>query len=196
MYMKYIFPCWGGMHLLIAGFASIGYLHGEAGFRELSLNSSLSAVCDCSISWSYSFTFCWCLCCWQCKSKLVWKSVTKLYELHAAVIMLCLFRTVLWVGLQCVVVAFPCYTHFLNLHFLCIYWLSWLYSITFSIQFLKVVRQEQQNFLWWCPLSFAWVLRGFLTMNQTQKWTDNCNQLILSGCFCKVVQINLLSEFW
>ena len=35
MYMKYIFQCGGGMHLLIAGFASIGYLHGEAGLREL-----------------------------------------------------------------------------------------------------------------------------------------------------------------
>ena len=36
MYMQYIFQCEGGMHLLIAGFASIGYLHGEAGLRELS----------------------------------------------------------------------------------------------------------------------------------------------------------------
>ena len=36
MYMQYIFPCGGGMHLLIAGFASIGYLHGEAELRELS----------------------------------------------------------------------------------------------------------------------------------------------------------------
>ena len=35
MYMQCIFPCEGGMHLLIAGFASIGYLHGEAGLREL-----------------------------------------------------------------------------------------------------------------------------------------------------------------
>ena len=33
------------MHLLIAGFASIGYLHGEAGPRDCHL--SLSAVCDC-----------------------------------------------------------------------------------------------------------------------------------------------------
>ena len=46
-----------------------------------------------------------------------------------------------------------------------------LFKLTFSIQFLKVVLQEQQNFLWWCPVSFAWVLRGILTMNQTQKWT-------------------------
>ena len=36
MFMQYIFPCGGGMHLLIAGFASIAYLHGEAGLRELS----------------------------------------------------------------------------------------------------------------------------------------------------------------
>ena len=36
MYMQYMFPCRGGMHLLIAGFASIGYLHREAGHRELS----------------------------------------------------------------------------------------------------------------------------------------------------------------
>ena len=36
MYMQCIFPCEGGMHLLIAGFASIGYLRGEAGLRELS----------------------------------------------------------------------------------------------------------------------------------------------------------------
>ena len=33
MYMQCIFP--GGMHLLIAGFASIGYHHGEAGLGEL-----------------------------------------------------------------------------------------------------------------------------------------------------------------
>ena len=38
------------MHLLIAGFASIGYLHGEAGLRELSFELSLSAVCDYGIS--------------------------------------------------------------------------------------------------------------------------------------------------
>ena len=36
MYMQYIFPCGGGNHLLIAGFASIGYLHGEAGLRKMS----------------------------------------------------------------------------------------------------------------------------------------------------------------
>ena len=36
MYMKYIFLCEGGMHLLITGFASIGYLHGKARLGELS----------------------------------------------------------------------------------------------------------------------------------------------------------------
>ena len=36
MYMQYIFQCEAGMHLLITGFASIGYFHGEAGLRELS----------------------------------------------------------------------------------------------------------------------------------------------------------------
>ena len=36
MYIQYIFPCGGGMHLLIAGFASIGYFDGEAGLRQLS----------------------------------------------------------------------------------------------------------------------------------------------------------------
>ena len=36
MYMKYTFLCEGGMHLLITGFASIGYLHGKARLEELS----------------------------------------------------------------------------------------------------------------------------------------------------------------
>ena len=36
MYMKYIFLCKGAMHLLITGFASIGYLHGKAKLGELS----------------------------------------------------------------------------------------------------------------------------------------------------------------
>ena len=35
IYMKYIFLCEGGMHILITGFASIGYLHGKARLREL-----------------------------------------------------------------------------------------------------------------------------------------------------------------
>ena len=42
------------------------------------------------------------------------KSVTKLWEFcHMAVIMLCLFLTVLCVGLQCVIVVFPGRTHLL-----------------------------------------------------------------------------------
>ena len=36
MYMKYIFLFEGGMHPLITGFASIGYLHGKARLGELS----------------------------------------------------------------------------------------------------------------------------------------------------------------
>ena len=37
MYTQYyILPCGCGMQLLTAGFASIGYLHGEAGLGELS----------------------------------------------------------------------------------------------------------------------------------------------------------------
>ena len=49
-----------------------------------------------------------------------------------AVIMLCLFLTVLYVDLQCVNVAFPGRTHL---------------KLTLSVQFLKVVQQEQQNVL-------------------------------------------------
>ena len=48
--------------------------------------------------------------------------------------MLCLFLTMLCVGLQCVIVAVPGRTHL-------------LFKLTFSVQFFKVVRQEQQNFL-------------------------------------------------
>ena len=36
MFMKYIFLYEGGMHLLVTGFASIGYLHGKARLGELS----------------------------------------------------------------------------------------------------------------------------------------------------------------
>ena len=36
LFMKYIYLCKGRMHLLITGFASIGYLHGKARLRELS----------------------------------------------------------------------------------------------------------------------------------------------------------------
>ena len=34
------------MHLLIAGFASIGYLHGEAGLRDLSFEFEFEFVCS------------------------------------------------------------------------------------------------------------------------------------------------------
>ena len=44
MYMQYIFPCGGGMHLLIAVSAFIGYLHCEAGLRELSFE--FDSVCS------------------------------------------------------------------------------------------------------------------------------------------------------
>ena len=44
MYMQYMFPCGGGMYLLIAGFASIGYLHCERGLRKLSFEFEL--VCS------------------------------------------------------------------------------------------------------------------------------------------------------
>ena len=48
--------------------------------------------------------------------------------------MICLFLTVLWVGLQCVIVAVPGRTHL-------------LFKLTFSMQFLKMVGQKQQNSL-------------------------------------------------
>ena len=48
--MKYIFSFGAGMQLLIAGFASIGYLHGEAGLRELSFE--LEFVCS-LLLWYY-----------------------------------------------------------------------------------------------------------------------------------------------
>ena len=51
MYMKYIFLCNGGMHHLITGFASIGYLHGKARLGVLSFEfefvcSSFEFVCS------------------------------------------------------------------------------------------------------------------------------------------------------
>ena len=44
MHMKYIFLFEGGMHLLITGFASIGYLHGKARPGELSFE--IEFVCS------------------------------------------------------------------------------------------------------------------------------------------------------
>ena len=43
-YMQCMFPCEDGMHLLMAGFTSIGYLRGKVGLRELSFESNASAV--------------------------------------------------------------------------------------------------------------------------------------------------------
>ena len=43
MDMQCIFPSESGMHLLMAGFASIRYLRGTAGLRELSFESNVSA---------------------------------------------------------------------------------------------------------------------------------------------------------
>ena len=50
IYMKYIFLCNGGMHLLITGFASIGYLHGKARLGVLSFEFEF--VCS-----SFEFEF-------------------------------------------------------------------------------------------------------------------------------------------
>ena len=44
MDMQCKFPCEGGMHLLMAGFASIGYPYGKARLRELFFESDVSAV--------------------------------------------------------------------------------------------------------------------------------------------------------
>ena len=78
MYMKYIFLCEGGMHFLITGFASSGYLHGKARLGELSFELSLSAVCDCGMSWSYSLTFLMSLLLTVLNKSCLEKSVTKL----------------------------------------------------------------------------------------------------------------------
>ena len=48
--------------------------------------------------------------------------------------MLCFILAVLWVGLQCVILTIPGHTHL-------------RFKLTFLLQFLKVVRQEQHNFL-------------------------------------------------
>ena len=52
MYMKYIFLCEGGIHLLITGFAK-HWIRLDSDNCHL----NLSAVCDCGFSWSYSLTF-------------------------------------------------------------------------------------------------------------------------------------------
>ena len=159
MYMKYIFLCEGGMHLLITGFASIGYLHGKARLGELSFEFEF--VCSLWLWYflvilAYFFDF---TAVDSVKHKLSWKECDKALLALSWVSYHALPLPHSAVG---VIVAFPGRTHL-------------LFKLTFSIQFLKVELQQQQNFLWWCPVSFAWVLRGILTINQTQKWTDNCN---------------------
>ena len=47
MYMQFIFPCGGGMHLLIAGFASIGYLYDTGPRRAVSNVSGYRCESDC-----------------------------------------------------------------------------------------------------------------------------------------------------
>ena len=91
--MQCIFPFEGGMHLLMAGFASIGHLRGEAGLGELLFESDVSAV-------------------GSVKQNLSGKSFFNV-----------VFLTMLLVGLQCVFVAVPGHTHLLlNLHFLYSSW--------------------------------------------------------------------------
>ena len=145
------------MHLLITGFVSIKYLHGKARLGELLFEFEFVIV----VFPDHTRLLFWCLCCWQCKTKVVWKRVWQNFTSFVMSQLSCLASSspCSWGG---VIVAVPGRTHL-------------LFKPTFSIQFLKVVLQEQQNFLWWCPVSFAWVLSGILTMNQTQKWTYNCN---------------------
>ena len=57
MYMKYIFLCEDGMHLLITGLLPLDTFMVRRDSENCHLNLSLSAVCDCGISWSYSLTF-------------------------------------------------------------------------------------------------------------------------------------------
>ena len=158
MYMKYIFLCEGGMHLLMTGFAGIGYLNGKARLGELSFEFEF--VCS---LWLWYFLvilahFFDVSAVDSVKQKFSGKERDKT------------LRALSWVSYHAlplphravwVIVAVPGRTHL-------------LFKLAFSIQFLKVVLQEKQNILWRWPVSFAWVLRGILTMNQTQKWTDNC----------------------
>ena len=81
------------MHLLMAGFASIDYHHGEAGLRELSFESDVSVV-------------------GSLKQTVYGKEYDK--AIQVVVIIFCLSLASLWLGLQCVIVAFPGHIH---LHF-------------------------------------------------------------------------------
>ena len=97
MYMQYIFPCGCGMHLLIAGIASIGYLHGETGLGEL----SCEFVCS---LWLLYFLiiliYFWCLCCWQCK-KIVWKRMLQNFTNFVMRLLSCFASSSLCCGLVC-----------------------------------------------------------------------------------------------
>ena len=85
------------MHLLIAGFASIGYLYGEAGLRELTLEFEF-------VLWYFLiilFYFFDVSAVGSVKQNLSGKECDKALQAVSleAVIMLCLFPIVLWVGL-------------------------------------------------------------------------------------------------
>ena len=154
MYMKYICLCEGGMHLLTTGFASIGYLHGNARLGELSFEFEF--VCSLWL-WYFLIILAYFFdvsAVDSVKQKLSGKECDKT------------LRALSWVSYH----NLPLLTVLLGW-----LWQFLLFKLTFSIQFLKVVLQEHQIFLWWCRLPFAWVLRGILTTNQIQKWTYNCN---------------------
>ena len=54
LYMQFIFPCGGGMHLLIAGFASIGYLYDTGPRSAVSKVSGYRCESDCrSRGWEF-----------------------------------------------------------------------------------------------------------------------------------------------
>ena len=123
MYMKYIFLCEGGIHFLKTGFASSGYLHGKARLWEL----------------SFEFEFVCSLWLWYVLVILAY-----FFDVSAvdSVSKSCLEKRALsWVSYHAlpfphravwVIVAVPGRTHL-------------LFKLTFSIQFLKVVLQEQRT---------------------------------------------------
>ena len=129
MYMKYIFLCEGGMHFLITGFASSGYLHGKARLGELSFEFEF--VCS---LWLWYFLviltyFFDVSAVDSVKQKLSGKECDKA------------LRALSWVSYHAlplphravgVIVAVPGRSHL-------------LFRVTFSIQFLKVVLQEQRT---------------------------------------------------
>ena len=92
---------------------------------------SLSAVCDCGISRSYSFTFFYVSAVDSVKQKLSGKECDKALRALSLVSYHALPLPHRAVG---VIVAVPGHTHL-------------FFKLLFSIQFLKVVLQKQQNFL-------------------------------------------------